>query len=114
MVTISLPRHLLAEFIAYQVAKGVPVRVTFEDEPVRDTDRTEVTLTAGEVAAFFAALDPTLKVYVRNEDYEDGDLDQWYVYRIRFRVIEADRWIDTLEAPQVETLRQLRGRLDGP
>jgi hypothetical protein len=70
--------------------------------------RNEVILTAGEVAAFFAALDPNLKVWVLDQGYEDGDLDQWYAYLIRFRVLEADRQIDAWEKGRrnVETIRQ--------
>jgi hypothetical protein len=70
--------------------------------------RNEVTMTAKEVAAFFAALAPNLNVRVLDQGYEDGDLDQWYGYLITFRVIEADWQIDEWEEgrKKVETIRQ--------
>ena len=53
----------------------------------------EVTMTAQDVAKFFAALDPDLEVYVSDECFEDANLSQWYAYRFRFSVTGAERWI---------------------
>ena len=70
----------------------------------------EVILTAEDVATFFAALDPALKVIVLDRGYEDDDLSQWYAYFIRFSVNQADDWIYELEdrMKKVETLREFR------
>ena len=70
--------------------------------------RNTVTMTAKDVAKFFAALDPKLPVQVLDQGYEDDDLSQWYSYRISFSVIQADRILDVVDkiVEQAQTIRE--------